>query len=125
MAAKLPEPQSHSSIWSEQCAARDNNCCVITGALNESDWKSQRENEDQLWGDIEVHYIIPFSLAGFDNKDDRDTATKWASIFTAFPKTRAIWASQINTLENGITLLREVHKDFQRFKIALMPTVSP
>ncbi|KAF7719036.1 Uncharacterized protein PECH_000218 [Penicillium ucsense] len=57
--------------------------------------------------------------------DDHDTAIKWSSIYTAFPKTKAIAASKINSLENGITLRQELHRAFQRFLIALRPTGIP
>ncbi|KAJ6038389.1 hypothetical protein N7460_008160 [Penicillium canescens] len=125
VAAKLPDPQARSSTWAEECIDRDNHRCVISGALTELEWVKQGEVEGQLWGKLEVHHIIPFSLGGFDKEEHRDVAVKWASIYTAFPRIRAIRASKINTVENGITLHNLVHIEFQAFRIALEPMETP
>ncbi|KAJ5105692.1 hypothetical protein NUU61_003039 [Penicillium alfredii] len=122
VAAKLPDPQVRSQEWANACLNRDNHRCVITGAVTESEWIEQGEVGGQLWGKLEVHHIIPFSLGGFDKKDHHDIAVKWASIYNAFPAIKKMQASKINMIENGITLLSQIHSQFQAFKIALQPT---
>ncbi|KAJ5493444.1 hypothetical protein N7539_002190 [Penicillium diatomitis] len=129
VAARLPEPLSRSDDWVRDCRERDGNHCVISYPF-EHEMPQERHlpranNQGQQRDYLEVHHIIPFSLGGFNKKDDHDTAIKWSSIYTAFPKTKAIAASKINTLENGITLRQELHRAFQRFLIALRPTGIP
>jgi predicted N-acyltransferase len=47
---------------------RDEHRCMITRALSESEWVKQGAIEGRLWGNLEVHHIIHFSLAGFDKE---------------------------------------------------------
>lgn len=65
VAAKLPDLQVRSSDFVDDCKDRDNHRCVISGAVTESEWV---EVEGPLWGKLEVHHIIPFSLGGFEDE---------------------------------------------------------
>ncbi|KAJ5420716.1 hypothetical protein N7465_003235, partial [Penicillium sp. CMV-2018d] len=97
VAAKLPDPQTRSPDFMKGCIDRDDHRCIISGAVTEAKWVKNGEREGELWGTLEVHHIIPFSLGGFDEG--------WASIYTAFPQIKATMrVSEINDLENGITL---------------------
>lgn len=66
VAAKLPDPQTRSPDFMKGCIDRDDHRCVISGAVTEAKWVKNGEHEGELWGKLEVHHIIPFSLGGFD-----------------------------------------------------------
>lgn len=67
-APNVPDPQTRSKEWSENCMDRDNKRCVITGAIAKSDWIKQGSVEGVAWADLEVHHIIPFSLWEFNRE---------------------------------------------------------
>lgn len=61
--AKLPDSERRHKDWSDECLERDGYHCAITGALDTTVWELQGSPEDTFNGDLEVHHIVPFSLA--------------------------------------------------------------
>lgn len=47
---------------------RDGRRCVVSGAMTAQEWIALGKNRRVDYSDIEVHHIIPFSLANHDEQ---------------------------------------------------------
>lgn len=65
---RLGDPETRTTSFTTDCLERDKHRCVISGSISEAAWEELGSDEGTKWSNLEVHHIIPFSLADYDDK---------------------------------------------------------
>jgi hypothetical protein len=72
IASEITAQKRDQAQLKAHCFARDNNCCMITGAYDAKialKTLSDIERQNSTIADTEAAHIIPFSLATFDERE--------------------------------------------------------
>ncbi|KAJ5727036.1 hypothetical protein N7493_006063 [Penicillium malachiteum] len=94
----------------QECLRRDGNRCVVT--------KTTSKGDSQIV--LEPAYIIPWSFPSHNPPKDTGCISKmWTTLYRCFPAIESVLSSRINEVENSLTLLNSINREFGEFRCAL------
>ncbi|KAJ5618482.1 hypothetical protein N7528_006593 [Penicillium herquei] len=100
--------QSESDVHQE-CLRRDGDRCVVTKKLSDAGSHTV----------LEPAYIIPWSFPSHNPPRNIGYVSKmWTTLYRCFPAIEAVVTSRINEIENGLTLLSAINREFGEFRCA-------
>ncbi|KAJ6023718.1 hypothetical protein N7540_004515 [Penicillium herquei] len=119
---ELEDLEEQNFDFRQGCLQRDGNRCVVTKSGLFEKWK-EITSRCLLQREIEPAYIIPWSFPSYNSlKDTGDISNIWTTLYQCFPEIQPVVQSyKISEIQNGITLLESIHRQFSDFQCAFEP----
>ncbi|XHG05679.1 hypothetical protein AWENTII_008897 [Aspergillus wentii] len=131
MIKQATKPRSRQARLKKACLARDSNRCVVSGTHDDNMAEallSTLERDKVRAAPTQCCHIIPYSAAPESTGENVDTidlqqkAKTWAYLYRYFPRVKELidvrLAGAIDTPQNAMTLMSDIHSNFGDFKLA-------